>query len=187
MVINMPKIEEKMKGLWTDTVDAKPEDYHWREREEFTEWEIPFEQTDEELESEAFEPMMDYRYLLPNFEDKLDKMSMKEAKNAVDRAGNMTLVKDMVDEKYYLALTGGGMDLSWDIAKGHINLGYLPPAHFCRHMPRMAGMTDTKENMEVIEACRRSLDAQKWWDDVGLKELDMVEEHLHEEGKKRRK
>lgn len=179
--------EDKIKGLWADTVDAKPEDYHWRERKEFVEWKIPFHQTKEEVEGEEFQPMMDYRYPLPNFDDKLNKMEMDEVKEAVDKAGNMTLVKDLVNEEYYLALTGGGMDLSWDIAKGHINLGYLPPAHFCRRMPRMAGMTDTEENMDVIDVCRQSLHAQKWWDEMGLKELDMTEEHLREEGKKWRK
>ena len=46
-----------------------------------------------------------------------------------------------------LALTGGGMDLSWEICEAYMRLGYLPPVHFA-DLPHMAG---------------KRLDARQFW------------------------
>jgi hypothetical protein len=54
-----------------------------------------------------------------------------------------------------LALTGGGMDLSWEICAAFIALGFLPPLHFC-DLPGMAGRPRGKEDAFTIKACLRS-------------------------------
>lgn len=43
------------------------------------------------------------------------------------------------DSCYALALTGGGMDLSWDIAAAYIACGAVPPESLLSNLPRMAG------------------------------------------------
>lgn len=58
-----------------------------------------------------------------------------------------------------LALTGGGMDLSWQICQAYCRLGYLPPIVYC-DLPDMgqcyAGrMGDT--DRYVVAACQRSI------------------------------
>jgi hypothetical protein len=63
---------------------------------------------------------------------------------------------------YALALTGGGTDLSWEIAEAYIRLGYLPPVAL--GLPAMSGRADRSEygNMErdrrIIRACRASVE-----------------------------
>ena len=79
-------------------------------------------------------------------------------KKAVDDAGAVTLIRREDDGEYYLALAGGGMDLSWDIAAGYVNLGYLPPFKICEHLPEFAGQKyDDVKHRNVILACQRSI------------------------------
>jgi len=167
---------EKMEKLWIDTADVKPEDYDFYNMRYGEDWDIPFERTGEEMENEEFMPMMNYRYPIPDFDEK--HHSSKEIKRALNEAGSVTLVEDLKSNKKYLALTGGGMDLSWDIVKGYVNLGFAPPAHFCRDLPRMAGMKLTKGNEEAILGCRRSLKAQSGWNERGLEKLDDLEKYM---------
>jgi len=176
----MSTIKEKIENLWADSIDVKPEDYNFGERYEGEIWENPFEKTDEEMENEEFIPMMNYRYPLPDFEER--KLSDSKIKKALNKAGAVTVVSDLDKEGYrggsFLALTGGGMDLSWDIVKGYINLGYTPPSHFCRHLPKMAGKILSEENKEAIAGCRRSLDVHKGWLERGITELNEVEKYM---------
>lgn len=58
-----------------------------------------------------------------------------------------------------LALTGGGMDLSWEICEAYIRLGYLPPTHF--ELPAMAGKEADDTNLSIIAAVRRSYEVQR--------------------------
>jgi len=82
-----------------------------------------------------------------------------------DVAKDATLIADLPlclihfeDGRQGLALTGGGMDLSWEIVEAYIRLGCYPPVHFCR-LPAMAGKADTPDNLAIVTACERSLDA----------------------------
>ena len=43
----------------------------------------------------------------------------------------------LADGTHALALTGGGMDLSWEICRAYVALGFLPPLHYCRDLPRL--------------------------------------------------
>ena len=61
-----------------------------------------------------------------------------------------------------LALTGGGMNLSWEICEGYMRLGQLPPLAFC-DLPHMAGRgasayspQSRERDLRIVEACRAS-------------------------------
>ena len=70
----------------------------------------------------------------------------------------MTIIQRNDDGGYYLALAGGGMDLSWDIAAGYVNLGYLPPFKICEHLPEFAGENyQDAKHRNVILACQRTI------------------------------
>ena len=166
--------------LWVDTADEKPESYDYYVKQCGEDWDIPFSQTEEEMENEEFAPMMNFFYPIPNFDDK--KLGDDEIKEALSDAGSVTLIEKLDSGDKGLALTGGGMDLSWDICAGYINLGFLPPAHFCRDLPRFGGARLTEKSKQVIEGCRRSLKAEMGWDERGLKRLDDIEKKMREEG-----
>lgn len=71
----------------------------------------------------------------------------------------LCLIEDIETGDYYLALTGGGMDLSAEICKAYIACGQRPPVHFCR-VPRMAGRKYPQAFLDVlIESCEVS---QNW-------------------------
>lgn len=78
--------------------------------------------------SEYEEPMMNYAWPLPE-RYALDGADARELENLP-----VCIVE--IDGKQALALTGGGMDLSWEIAEAYIRLGFYPPAHI--RLPNMA-------------------------------------------------
>ena len=55
-------------------------------------------------------------------------------------------------EEHGLALTGGGMDLSWQICEAYMLLGYLPPVHFS-DLPEMCGRGKSKRDKWIIAGC----------------------------------
>lgn len=54
-----------------------------------------------------------------------------------------------------LALTGAGMDFSWEICEAFVRLGFLPPTHFAR-LPGMAGRGESARDKVIIAACKRA-------------------------------
>lgn len=68
-------------------------------------------------------------------------------------------VVEMQDGQTGLALTGGGMDLSPQICRAYMALGYLPPVHFAR-LPEYAGYEQNLTWVELIVACQRSQEIQ---------------------------
>lgn len=73
----------------------------------------------------------------------------------------MTVI-EMLDDgrptgQYYLALTGGGMDMSWEIAETYVDLGYLPPSNL-GSLPQRSSQTEdlSKKQRIVVEAMKRS-------------------------------
>jgi len=116
-------------------------------------------------ESETLFPMMNYFYELPQGADSRD------AKTIFLYGGCLTIVEFLEDGaetgQYALALTGGGMDLTAEIAEAFVLLGYYPPTHFCR-LPAMCG--EIYERGEdgaptsrafLAGACMRSLKARR--------------------------
>jgi hypothetical protein len=103
-------------------------------------------------------PMMNYFYPC-DF-----KGSIEEAALALD--GLPLCAIELSDGTKGLALTGGGMDLSWEICEAYIALGFLPPVHFCGNLPRMSGKTLKDDGTRmVIAAAKRS--AEVTWQRAG--------------------
>lgn len=94
-------------------------------------------------------PMMNYRWLVEEGHDL--RMSDEEAAAAI---ASLPLCIVKMDGDVYLALTGGGMDLSWEIAEAYIRLGYLPPVAL--DLPRMAGRGDSRRDRHILAAMNRS-------------------------------
>jgi len=113
--------------------------------------------------------MMNYIYPLPdNFE-----IESKDLKKLVKKMSALTVVYLTDEDRYFLALTGGGMDLSWEICEGYIILGYLPPAYLC-HLSSMAGTKLNSRTKRILAACRRSLLWQKSQAETTLRHLKRI-------------
>ena len=100
-------------------------------------------------------PMMNYRYPV-KLRDETNQMAF----DSLDGLP-LTLIEDLESGDFYLALTGGGMDLSAEICKAYIALGQRPPAHFCR-VPRMAGCKYSREFLDILAAsCQIAIEWQQ--------------------------
>jgi len=71
-------------------------------------------------------------------------------------------VVEFDDGETGIALTGGGMDLSWEIAEAFIALGYWPPVHFC-DLPKMSGRGKSEKDLAIISACEESCRILEGW------------------------
>lgn len=167
------KLEAEVKDLRADCVDYKAQDYDFS-KGYAEKWEVGFEQTEEEMENEEWMPMMNYYYPLPKDFKPWDNIKK-------DLSPNTTLIYFTDEDKYAIALTGGGMNLTWNIAESYINLGYLPPLDYC-DLPRMAGMRMKPKSKKIIFACRRTLDVTKNRAVLHESKLNEVEAWLKEGG-----
>lgn len=113
-------------------------------------------------------PMMNHAYPL---DDRYDRAML-------GNLGPLTVVT--IHDEPYLALTGGGTDLSWEICAAYIALGYYPPAHFC-DLPAMAGRGSGEADRHIIAACRKSLEILRRWMQYRLENLDrLAQQPTHE-------
>lgn len=71
-------------------------------------------------------------------------------------------VIDFEDGRTALALTGGGMDLSWEICEAFMLLGSLPPLHFCE-LPLMGNRGTSARDQEIVAACAQSCKVAADW------------------------
>jgi hypothetical protein len=97
-------------------------------------------------------PMMNYFYPLGH-----DMDSSKALKLA-----DLPVCLVELDGECGLALTGGGMDLSWEICEAYIALGLLPPVHFC-NLPAMSGRGTSVKDQLTVHACKESLRIMGNW------------------------
>ena len=134
-----------------EMVEAQPLDFDFSEGYG-EKWDIPLNLTEEEQENEEYIPMMNYLYPLGDSFDVPDDFR--------DKLNNTTIVQ--MDDKYFLALTGGGMDMTWEICESYINLGYCPPVHFCS-LPAIAGRGTSNEDQHIIACCNESLKTVARW------------------------
>lgn len=157
-------------GVNTDAEEGEEQDdYEERIRNE----------VEEAIQDEPYqlEPMMNYAYPLPGWRDDPEAFQS-------DIITNTSCCIVMLDDEPVLALTGGGMDLSWDICKAYTILGLLPPLHFARNLPRMAGMSH-KANRETLEACKKTAQIAALWAKNAVEDLDRVESWLKEQDAKK--
>lgn len=98
-------------------------------------------------------PMMAYWYPLDGI----------DCEDAARKIAHLPLcVVQFEDERTGLALTGGGMDLSWEICEAFIALGYWPPLHFC-DLPKMSGRGTSDKDKATIRACMESCKIAEGW------------------------
>lgn len=104
-------------------------------------------------------PMMNYRYPLGDRPDRIGGFSSPiSAAEAAFRLRNLPLVVVEVDGDAALTLSGGGMDLSWEINEAFIRLGYLPPIAF--ELPGMAGRGESELDRYIIKARTRAIEVK---------------------------
>lgn len=123
----------------------------------------------DEIEDETEGPMMNYHYPLADLHRVGD-----------DPNEAATLIRDLPlcviewsDGSYSLALTGGGMDLSWEICEAFTRLGYLPPFRFAQDPPKLAGHSI---NPYLLAACKRTAEVLKSWTEQATERLDRMSE-----------
>lgn len=92
-------------------------------------------------------PQMSHMYPLEGIDE-------DTARTAALELRDVSLCVVQVNGTFGVALTGGGMDMSWDICEAFVAVGYLPPIHFA-DLPNLAG---ERANRYVLEAMLRSLD-----------------------------
>lgn len=115
-------------------------------------------------------PAMNFLYPLPEEIDHREVIQeiLKNDKYRADRLSRLPLCLVVITSDTFpilsrgshglqgLALTGGGMDLSWEICEYYTLLGYLPPAHHCV-LPSYADRKTSATNKSIISACKASL------------------------------
>lgn len=112
------------------------------------------------LEQPSCAPMMNYYYPLLDYQG--DRDPEEDQMLLYHSAANVVIVRIINEGEaitYALALTGGGMDLSWDICLAYVLLGYYPPMHFC-DLPELAGQDNKREpRWSVLKACLKTTEA----------------------------
>jgi hypothetical protein len=111
-------------------------------------------------------PMMNYYYIIPGGEE----WNEAAIEDAACRIADLPLCivrfseshLATTTEKLALALTGGGMDLSWEICEAFMVLGYLPPLHFA-DLPGMAGRGTGERDKWITDACLESCKVAAGW------------------------
>ena len=115
-------------------------------------------------------PMMNYYYPLYH-RDSFDSEDAKKINHLP-----LCIVYFIESEEYALALTGGGMDLSWQICEAYIRLGYYPPIHF--RLPRMAGKERNAKNLDIVKTCVDGRMLVQGWQKQDIEDLERTREYL---------
>lgn len=126
---------------------------------------------------EATGPMMNYFYPCP----------LKETYGPALAIAHLPLcvVEDTLSETVGFALTGGGMDLSWEICAAYVSAGYLPPTSI--QLPQTAS-SSLKQGwmLDVFQAMRRSIEVQQNWLRNSLDRLDELKQWCEDRDAKRK-
>lgn len=96
-------------------------------------------------------PMMNYAYPLCECPD--DKTIRK-----IHKKTNCTVVEDTETGDVFLALCGGGMDLSQDVAMAYIIAEDVIPADLAYNVSRQEGLSQHRKDwLKVMRYCRKAL------------------------------
>lgn len=140
--------------------DSEYEGCPWCESDKIEEYGVP--------QPESLNPMMDYYYPI-----NLSRYDAQEIATIIDETGPLTLI-EFSDGNHGLALTGGGMDLSWEICEVFVAIGFLPPVHFCK-LPNVAGKDyDSEKTQLVIAACAKSCEVKQRWVQNNIDDLNRL-------------
>lgn len=123
-------------------------------KEEFEEDELEdeverFQQSDAYFEwKDGFEPVMNYYWPV----DLAYGVSPSAAAERIEQYGGATsLVYIESVNTYAIVLTGGGMDLSWDICAAYICCGCIPPSRLLLGLPHFAGGYGTRFGKLIVD------------------------------------
>jgi hypothetical protein len=105
-------------------------------------------------------PMMSYWY----------PVGISDVHDAARAIADLPLCVVTVGGQTGLALTGGGMDLSWEICEAFIRIGQLPPSSFS-DLPGMAGRGTSPRDRYIMRACLKTFDVQIQWLKNGRKAI----------------
>lgn len=94
-------------------------------------------------------PMMNYYY-------PLDTPHSFDPQQAALKLVDLPVCLVSFANEYALALTGGGMDLSWEICEAYVRLGEAPPFHFASRLPRMAEVA-SERHVVVLQAAAHTI------------------------------
>lgn len=100
-------------------------------------------------------PMMSYYCPLPDYHQGRAGYRQDDAVRIAHLP--LVIVTFNGGDSYALALTGGGMDLSWQICEAFMRLGHLPPAHYA-DLPAMAGQPSGAVDLWIMEGCERTFE-----------------------------
>lgn len=98
---------------------------------------------------DSFWPMMNSLWPV----DLAYRRSASEAARLMNlHAGATSLIE--IDDQHYIALTGGGMDLSWHIAAAYVCCGCVPPLYILDGLRRSPFRMEDKVNRAILSAGR---------------------------------
>lgn len=123
------------------------------ERRERGEWS---EHNRDGIHHDDYVPMMLYAYPLEG------EPSDEEIKK-IHRKTSVTVVREKGTDQYFLALTGGGMDLSQDIARAYIIAENRVPIELAREVNTQKELTQHGEDyLKVMKKCKQSIESNDY-------------------------
>jgi len=202
--MNNNQITELVASLSCDAVDCKPIEVDWRETlgHNMDGWqsfeavecddcghvhvlgpfgesrcndEMPEVETDGDSKPNECEgwlnsngPSMNYFY----------PVRISDCEKAARNISGSLCVVELADGITGVALTGGGMDFSWEICQAFIDIGFLPPAHFAGNLPEMAGFEKDPRTPLVLAAARVSCEVALGWARRRLDNVTRMQERV---------
>lgn len=144
-VLDREAIEDEISEAETDAADddrdpdTDPDVIAWNARRDA----LDAAQDDSPSQWGSDGPMMNYFYPVSDYTPGgMDEWAAKIA--------DLPLCVVELDGERGLALTGGGMDLSWEIAEAYVRLGYYPPTWL--DLPAMSGRGTSAKDRAIATA-----------------------------------
>lgn len=135
----------------------------------YGQWSFAHTITQEELENKVWDPMVNYLYPLPDFDEQLPWIqSLRPYAEAIRPIGIIYIADN---EEYYLCLAGANDDFTWEICYAYMMLGYLPPYWACK-LVNYSGLDMTQiKNQQIAFGALKSIEIGKHRMEVREREL----------------